>query len=100
MRHPSFVFRYEDFGGQRGNENNFINLYKNMVQTSKFQLSGLTCGACEKVISKRLQAIGGVKEVHVSAENGAASIIASRPISTDEVTEALQGTHYAVINNS
>lgn len=70
-----------------------------MVQTTKLQLSGLTCGACEKVITKRLQVIEGVEKVQVSAENGQASIIASRPISTDEVTEALQGTHYAVINN-
>lgn len=70
-----------------------------MVQTTKLQLSGLTCGACEKVITKRLQVIEGVEKVQVSAQNGQASIIASRPISTDEVMEALQGTHYAVINN-
>ena len=70
-----------------------------MVHTTKFQLSGLTCGACEKVISKRLQKIDGVQEVHVSSQNGATSITASRPISEDEVILALEGTHYKVINN-
>lgn len=69
-----------------------------MIQTTKLQLSGLTCGACEKVISKRLQKIAGVQEVHVSSQNGATSITASRPISKEEVASALEGTHYKVIN--
>lgn len=71
-----------------------------MTQTTQLYLSGLTCTACEKIISKRLQTIEGVKQVHVSVQNGSASIIASRPISKDEVTQALEGTHYKVINNS
>lgn len=70
-----------------------------MTQTTKFQLSGLTCGACEKVITKKLQTIEGVQQVHVSAQNGNTSIIASRLISNDEVVQVLQGTHYKVVNN-
>ncbi|MFA4853477.1 MAG: heavy metal-associated domain-containing protein [Bacteroidales bacterium] len=70
-----------------------------MVHTTRFQLSGLTCGACEKVITKRLQTIEGVKEIHVSAPNGFTSIMATRPISKDEVRLALEGTHYKVINS-
>lgn len=70
-----------------------------MVQTTRLQLSGLTCGACEKVISKRLNTIEGVEEVHVSSVNGFASIIAPRHIEIQEIEKALQGTHYKVINN-
>lgn len=70
-----------------------------MVQTTRLQLSGLTCGACEKVISKRLKAIESVEEVHVSSANGFASIIAPRHIDIQEVEKALQGTHYKVINS-
>ena len=70
-----------------------------MTQTTRFQLSGLTCRACEKVITKKLQTIEGVLQVHVSAQNSNASIIASRLISKDEVMQALQGTHYKVIKN-
>jgi len=71
-----------------------------MSQTTRLQLSGLTCGACEKVISKRLNTIDGVEEVHVSSANGFASIIAKRSIDIQEVEDVLQGTHYKVINNS
>ena len=70
-----------------------------MVQTTRLQLSGLTCGACEKVISKRLKTIQDVDEVHVSSANGFASIIAKRVIDIQEVKSALQGTHYKVINS-
>ncbi|OGK68674.1 hypothetical protein A2334_04400 [Candidatus Roizmanbacteria bacterium RIFOXYB2_FULL_38_10] len=67
-----------------------------MVQTIRIQLSGLTCTSCEKVIAKKLQTIDGVQEVHVSVLNGLTLITASRPITKDEVTKVLQGTHYKV----
>lgn len=70
-----------------------------MIQTTKLQLSGLTCGACEKVITKRLKTIEGVQDVQVSAQSGQTSILAPRPITNDEVTKALQNTHYKIINN-
>ena len=69
-----------------------------MLQTTKLQLSGLTCGACERVISNRLRKIEGVTQVQVSAQNGSASIIASRSISKDEMIHVLLDTHYNVIN--
>ena len=70
-----------------------------MVQITKLQLSGLTCGACEKVISKRLQKIEGVSEIKVSAKNGFTFITATRPISNNEVAKALTGTHYEIVTN-
>ena len=64
-----------------------------MVKRTRLQLSGLTCGACEKVISKRLKTIQDVEEVHVSSVNGSASIMAKRPIDIKK-SKSLQGTHY------
>jgi len=69
-----------------------------MKYTTKLQLSGLTCGACEKVISKKLQKIEGVETVHVSAQNEQASVMAERNVSKEEVVQALSGTHYKVIS--
>ena len=70
-----------------------------MVQTTNIQLSGLTCGSCEKVISKRLQKIEGVQEVQVSSQNGETLITAARHNKADEVTFVLEGTHDKIINN-
>lgn len=72
---------------------------KNTMQTSKFQLSGLTCNACERVISNRLKNIKDVTAVTVKSPDGLASVHASRIISMDEVIAALSGTHYKVISS-
>ncbi|OGK20690.1 hypothetical protein A3C23_05865 [Candidatus Roizmanbacteria bacterium RIFCSPHIGHO2_02_FULL_37_13b] len=71
-----------------------------MLQTTNMQLSGLTCSACEKVITKRLKTITDVQEVEVQVQKGTASIIASRSIGIDEVSQALIGTHYKVVDNN
>lgn len=69
------------------------------MHITKVQISGVTCNACQKVISKRLKTIGDIQEVHVQLENGNTTILASRPILNDEVNQALVGTHYKVIVN-
>lgn len=69
-----------------------------MIQTTTLQLSGLTCGACEKIIIRRLKTIEGVQDVRVFAQNGQTSVFASRSISGDEITKALRDTHYKVVH--
>lgn len=64
-----------------------------------FTLSGLTCSSCEKIVGKRLSKIDGVQEVSVSALNGMASVISTRPIMAGEVSKALEDTHYHVVTN-
>lgn len=70
-----------------------------MLQTTKLQLSGLTCSACERIISSRLKTIADVKAVAVQVSSGIATITASRTISNEEVTKVLHNTHYKIINN-
>jgi len=69
-----------------------------MGQTTRVQLSGLTCSACERVISKRLKTIDDVETVLVQVSTGVTTISASRPITKDEIVKALQNTHYKVIS--
>jgi copper chaperone CopZ len=69
-----------------------------MSQISKFKLSGLTCIACEKLVSKKLQTIDGVERVIVSLQESEASLMAPRAIVEKEVLIALEGTHYKVIS--
>ena len=69
-----------------------------MAQVSIFKLSGLTCGACEKLVGKRLKTINGVEDVKVSLHDAQASVFASRAISESEVALALEDTHYEIIN--
>lgn len=73
------------------------NLNESMNQKTIISISGMTCTSCEKLISKRLQKIEDVLEVDVSSQNGVATLSATRPITQNEVTSALAGTHYKVI---
>lgn len=70
-----------------------------MQHITKLQLSGLTCSACERVISSRLKTIADVKAVAVQVSSGIATITASRTISNEEVTKVLHNTHYKIIKN-
>lgn len=60
----------------------------------QFKLSGLTCGACEKLSAKRIYQIPGVSAVTVNKETGLAEVEAAREISLAEVNEAFKGTEY------
>lgn len=66
---------------------------KNM-QTIK--ISGLTCGACQKLITKRIMKIEGIKDVRVEL-NGKTEIDAERNISREEIMKVLEGTEYKII---
>ncbi|KKQ01959.1 MAG: Copper chaperone CopZ [Candidatus Roizmanbacteria bacterium GW2011_GWA2_36_23] len=70
-----------------------------MSYLSNIKLSGVTCGACEKVIKSRLKAIQGVVEVKVNIGDGQTIISSSQQITKEEIKNALAGTHYQIINN-
>lgn len=62
-----------------------------------FQLSGLTCSACQKVASSRLKKIAGVQSVQVEL-NGTAQISCASEISETEVQNVLSGTPYNLVS--
>lgn len=65
-----------------------------MKQAIKF--GGLTCGACQKVITKRLSKISGVEKVAVES-NGSTQITTVNTVSKSDVEKALEGTSYTIL---
>lgn len=63
---------------------------------SSFNLTGLTCSACQKLISKRVMKIDGVENVDVQL-NGNTTIKANRQILAEDLKKVLEGTQYKVI---
>ncbi|MBI5452025.1 heavy-metal-associated domain-containing protein [Candidatus Gottesmanbacteria bacterium] len=59
------------------------------------QILGLTCSACQKLISKKIKTIADVEAVTVEL-SGATAIKAQREISENEIKKVLTGTHYTV----
>lgn len=66
--------------------------------SSKFKLSGLSCSACEKLVTKRITGIPGVTNVQVSAASQTAEILAEREVELTEVALALKDTNYQAIS--
>ncbi len=64
--------------------------------SQKIQLTGLTCSACQKLITKRIMKIEGIKDVRVEL-NGKTEIDAERNISREEIMKVLEGTEYKII---
>lgn len=60
------------------------------------QLEGLTCSACQKIITKKVSKIPDVLDVAVEL-SGKTEIRASRSIDEQEVRNVLEGTHYTVM---
>ncbi len=63
----------------------------------KVKISGITCEACAKLISKRLGKIDGVQNIKVE-ESGETKIISNYNLDINTIQNALVGTEYKVVN--
>lgn len=63
--------------------------------TQIVKISGLTCGACQRLIAKRIKTINGVADA-VVALTGKTEITAQKMIDKREIAKVLEGTKYAV----
>lgn len=68
------------------------------MKTQIAKINGMSCSACEKVVTKRISAIPEVQNVTVDVENGKATIISEHGISQEDVQKVLQDTHYSITN--
>lgn len=59
-------------------------------------ISGTHCGACKKLIERRISAITGVNSVDVSYETGKTVVIANRNIEKMEIKKVLEGMPYEI----
>ncbi len=69
-----------------------------LVQT--MQISGMTCLACEKLITKRVNKINGVFESWANHQTGELTVQADRQLSPSEIATALINTPYQLINDN
>lgn len=61
-----------------------------------FQINGFHCDACVKVSTMKIKKINDVHDVEITSD-GVAKVRASRAITLDEVSKALDGLGYTVI---
>lgn len=69
------------------------------IFSTTITISGMSCSACQKIIEKRFSRLDGVYKVTVHVNEGKAEIQTDREIPLQEFQDAIQGTHYQVINS-
>ncbi|NSL51008.1 cation transporter [Calidifontibacillus erzurumensis] len=66
------------------------------MKTITLQVSGMTCGHCEKAVTNALMAIEGVENVEVDLKTGNVKINAQENVSEQVLKEAVEEQGYDV----
>ena len=67
------------------------------MQTEILNVTGMTCGGCTSNVTRALQAVDGVREVHVSLQSGQASVQYDEGLtSPDNLKSAVTGAGYGL----
>ncbi|PIZ99070.1 MAG: hypothetical protein COX77_02645 [Candidatus Komeilibacteria bacterium CG_4_10_14_0_2_um_filter_37_10] len=64
---------------------------------NKFIIQGMTCEACVKLITLKLNKLMGVQEIKIYLASGQTTVTAEREIDLLEIKQILGGTNYLVI---
>lgn len=63
----------------------------------KFKLAGLTCEACVKLATSRLNKVPGVHDVSVDLTSGDVRVTGEESLDEGILSESLAGTHYSIV---
>jgi copper chaperone CopZ len=66
--------------------------------TQTFQVSGMTCGHCQRAVTEEISRIPGVTGVTVDLAGGSATVTAADPIDRADVAHAVDEAGYALIS--
>ena len=67
------------------------------MHTLNLTISGITCDACVKLITKRVSRIAGVNSVAIDKSTGKTSINSNTTLTPQSIQMVLEGTQYNVI---
>jgi copper chaperone CopZ len=67
------------------------------MNTSEFQVTGMTCGHCELSVREEVQEIPGVESVEVSHLTGRLTVTSNRPLEQVAVVAAVEEAGYRAV---
>ena len=70
------------------------------MNTSEYQVTGMTCGHCEMSIREEVSTVPGVQEVQVSAQTGKLVISSTEVVDDAAVITAVDEAGYAAVRAS
>ncbi|GAA2469813.1 heavy-metal-associated domain-containing protein [Streptomyces thermolineatus] len=65
-----------------------------MSVTAVYNVTGMTCGHCEKAVTEEVSALPGVAEVKADAAGGTVTVVSENPLEEDAVRAAVDEAGY------
>lgn len=70
------------------------------MNTSEYQVTGMTCGHCEMSIREEVSTVPGVQEIHVSARTGKLVVTSTDQVDDVAVITAVDEAGYQAVRAS
>jgi copper chaperone CopZ len=70
------------------------------MNTSEYQVTGMTCGHCEMSIREEVSTVPGVQEIQVSAQTGKLIITSTEEVDDAAVITAVDEAGYKAVRAS
>ena len=63
----------------------------------EFNLEGLSCPSCVKLVTNHFMDVAGVKSVDIDLASGKAKVLGEANVSLNDLVKSLEGTHYKIV---
>lgn len=63
----------------------------------EFNLEGLSCESCVKLVTSHFMDVVGVKSVDIDLASGKTKVLSEANVSLDDLIKSLEGTHYKIV---
>jgi copper chaperone CopZ len=70
---------------------------RTFVGSSTFEVTGMTCGHCERAVSREIGLVPGVQRVDVDLASGRVTVFAEQPVDRADVAAAVDEAGYALV---
>ncbi|GAB3844870.1 heavy-metal-associated domain-containing protein [Nesterenkonia populi] len=70
-----------------------------MAATAEFQVTGMSCGHCERAVRTELSEIDGVTSIEVSARTGRLAVTAEQSVDDAAVITAVDEAGYTAVRS-
>ena len=70
-----------------------------MATTTEYQVTGMSCGHCEKAVRSEVGEIEGVTGIEISAESGRLAVTSEEPIDDAAVLAAVDEAGFTAVRS-
>jgi len=73
------------------------NTPRTFVGATTFQVTGMSCGRCQRAVIEEISRIPGIQGVTVDLATGSVTVTATQPVDRTDVAHAVNEAGYALI---